>query len=238
MSIAEEQAPSYQDLATTMRRLSELRGDWSGYPMPIDGLKLQVSRGFPYQGMNGFSFSDEPDQDIEEADSQIVNSWLCVSRGFRVMLYFNAEHRIRHVVIPAATPGERLTYAINTLGASRAWNVNAELTAMLRLRELVTPVAFNYYILTGGFLESSTRSTITYWFRKNRPTVALKSRDHGVCISAILCLHPLGYYQESYAGVMVPSDDVIAHLLLMRADEHKFWSKANQHCSWSENCGL
>jgi len=28
---------------------------------------------------------------------------------------------------------------------------------------------------------------------------------------------------------MVPTDDVIAHLMLMRADEHGFWKRANQH---------
>lgn len=28
---------------------------------------------------------------------------------------------------------------------------------------------------------------------------------------------------------MVPTDDIIAHLIMMRGDERSYWSKANQH---------
>ena len=44
-----------------------------------------------------------------------------------------------------------------------------------------------------------------------------------------LCLHPIGYYGDTWAGVMCPTDEVIAHLLMMRGSEEKFWANANQH---------
>lgn len=57
-------------------------------------------------------------------------------------------------------------------------------------------------------------------------------------ILACLCLHPLGYYRGSWSGAMVPTDDVIAHLLMVRGDEHDFWRKANQHRPDAPEAGL
>jgi hypothetical protein len=55
---------------------------------------------------------------------------------------------------------------------------------------------------------------------------------------AALCLHPIGYYEDSWAGVMAPTDDVVAHLMLCRGDEHMFWRRANQHASWEQQAGI
>lgn len=57
-------------------------------------------------------------------------------------------------------------------------------------------------------------------------------------ILAALCLHPIGFYQGTWAGSMVPTDEVIAHLLLMRGDEPLYWRRANQHPAWSPLAGL
>ena len=56
-------------------------------------------------------------------------------------------------------------------------------------------------------------------------------REHGeqMRILACLCLHPIAYYADSWAGAMCPTDDVIAHLMLMRGDEPMFWRRSNQH---------
>jgi hypothetical protein len=37
---------------------------------------------------------------------------------------------------------------------------------------------------------------------------------------------------------MTPTDDVIAHLLLMRGDEAEYWGQANQHRPESPEAGL
>ena len=45
---------------------------------------------------------------------------------------------------------------------------------------------------------------------------------------AALCLHSHSYYADSFVGSLPPSDDVIAHLLLIRSDEHELWKRSNQ----------
>jgi hypothetical protein len=105
------------------------------------------------------------------------------------------------------------------------------------------------YTCTGQFLETSKRSGLTYLFRRLRPTVVLTgqgaSSDQftgevtpGMRILTCLCLHPIAYYANSYCGAMVPTDDVIAHLLYMRADEHLYWRRANHHTAGSVLAGL
>jgi hypothetical protein len=46
---------------------------------------------------------------------------------------------------------------------------------------------------------------------------------------AALCLHPLAYYTDTWAGSQPPSHEVMAHLMLIRCDEHAFWKKSGQH---------
>ncbi len=114
-----------------------------------------------------------------------------------------------------------------------AWTVKAEERALGVLRDLVTERQFRTYFTTGAFIETSKRSRARYVFRKCRPTVVLlpsgPDPDEGLRPTCTLCLHPLAYYQDTFAGGMTPTDDVVAHLMLMRADEHRFWRMANQH---------
>jgi|GEM_PF-4166381 hypothetical protein len=70
---------------------------------------------------------------------------------------------------------------------------------------------------------------MTCLFRKGRPTIALRQDEEVNYALCALCLHPIGYYGDTWAGVMCPTDEVIAHLLLMRGSEEKFWANANQH---------
>lgn len=44
-------------------------------------------------------------------------------------------------------------------------------------------------------------------------------------------------YNEE-AGAMCPTDDVIAHLSLMRGDEKMFWRRCNQHPAYRPEAGL
>jgi len=105
---------------------------------------------------------------------------------------------------------------------------------MLRHRQ------FKQYLLTGSFLETSERSGVTYVFRKLRPTLALSARssDGTMKILCGLCMHPIGYYDGTWAGAMCPTDDVVAHLALMRGDEKMFWRRCNQHPSYQPACGI
>ena len=135
-------------------------------------------------------------------------------------------------------PFNRLTYDISTLGASVAWSLTAEQKACEKLAQLIKPNAWKAYMLTGTFLETSERSRVTYMFRRLKPTVAMSGSTGEMRVLCALCLHPIGYYAGSWAGCMVPTDDVIAHLLLMRGDEHMFWKRSNQHPAHRKESGL
>jgi hypothetical protein len=51
-------------------------------------------------------------------------------------------------------------------------------------------------------------------------------------------MHPIAYYHGSWAGAMCPTDDVIAHLSLMRGDEAMFWKRSTQHPAYRPEAGL
>lgn len=245
---------TWELVSERMAALAEQRGDWAGYPLPVDELRLRVSRGFPYQDANGMRCEDEATTAREEAQdreyeelariecgegAKIVNEWICWSRGWRVIIVHAPGRGAKHFHAPVETPMRRLILALNTMGASRVWRLEAEIAALQRLRDVVSDAAYGYYITVGAFLETSKRSGVVYWFRRGRPTIAMRAASNGdMRIIAVLCLHPLGYYEQSFAGSMVPTDDVMAHLLLMRADEPKFWAKANHHSVWEAEAGI
>lgn len=130
---------------------------------------------------------------------------------------------------------------LSTMGASVAWGLEQEQRALALLGTMIRHHAMKHYVLTGMFLERSPRSGVTYIFRRLKPTVAIApTRDElEPCrILASLCMHPIAYYAGSWAGAMCPTDDVIAHLTLMRGDEHRFWKVCSQHPPYRPEAGL
>ena len=111
---------------------------------------------------------------------------------------------------------------------------DAELRAMISLKNRINDNQWDSYLLGGAFPEKSKRSGVTYIFRKGLPTLAIKCQpqleggEKHIFLAA-LCSHPLGWYQGTHVGCYPPSDEVLANLLSVRADEHKFWARANQH---------
>jgi hypothetical protein len=109
---------------------------------------------------------------------------------------------------------------------------------------MISEHQWRMYELTGSFVEYSKRSRLYYIFRKGRPTIVMTERvkegwkSDRLHMLAVLCLHPIGYYAGTWAGCMTPTDDVIAHLLLMRGDEAEYWGQANQHRPESPEAGL
>lgn len=219
----------WDHIRKAMIGLAADRSEWAGYPLPIHHQKLVVEPTHPLaSGLNGFSLAADEEKIEREDGLEVVNAWID-RRGWTIFVVRTREGRIEQRVWPRNPDACRLTYVLDTLGASQAWSAAAEMTAMATLKTLVTKTAFRYYILTGSFLETSPRSKVTYLFRKGRPTVAMSFGTGYMKALCALCLHPIGYYENTFAGSMVPTDDVIAHLQFMRADEAKFWAKANQH---------
>lgn len=210
-----------------------MREDWAGIPMPIAGQKLVIEPTYPKA-----KELSEIGQELEEPipdDVKFRNSFW--SKRLRAEIYIWEEGgRIWSAPIRQS----RAELELNTLDASRAWGIEQEAKAIQLLATLLPHHKFKQYMLTGMFLESSARSGVAYLFRKLRPTLAIKA-PHGsesVRVLCALCMHPIAYYGDSWAGAMTPTDDVVAHLMLMRADEAAFWKRCNQHPADRPQAGL
>ena len=241
--MGEEAKPKLgEDLLTyaqISRRLAETsmdRQDWSGLPVPVAGLTLVLEPRYKHQGLSEFRWKECYDEDgvrhaIEEeqpstaAEFTRVNSWWNPRGQLTVVVVHDRQGRAR----VRFELEDRLTFTLRTLEASTVWPVAAEAKAQNKLASLIPKESFEAYVLTGHFVESSRRSRLTYLFRKGRPTIVLREFDEAVAALCALCLHPIGYYGNTWAGVMCPTDEVIAHLLMMRGSEEKLWANANQH---------
>ena len=126
-------------------------------------------------------------------------------------------------------PVERLYLTIQGLGDRKALLAEAELRALPRLLASLSAIQAEQYILSGCFLERSERSGVCYLFRRGLPVVALRVTETSCTVLCALCSHALGYFEDSPAGLMPPSDDVLTLLLMMRADETYLWRKCVQH---------
>lgn len=230
-----EKFDNFAGLRNGLRDLAATReGHWAGIPMPLDDQKLILSPKYPHAaGLMAMGAAEpEPAPD----DFHVRNKFYSHARRCDVLV-FEEKGKINWGLLPAC---HHFAFDLQTLGCSYAWGLEQEHNAILLLGELIAHHQLKQYLLTGMFLEKSKRSGITYVFRKLRPTVALgldKEKDTHT-ILCCLCLHTLGYYQGSWAGAMCPTDDVISHLLLMRADEHMFWKSSNQHEAHRPEAGL
>lgn len=201
--------------------------------MPLEGEKLVLSPRYPNAAT--FPVGGEPDEPLPE-NVKVRGKFYSHANRIDVVIYEESDGKITWGWLPAF---HHLLFDLHTMGCSYAWGLEQEHRALLLLGEHVTHTQLKQYLLTGMFMETSKRSGIRYIFRKLRPTIALSSRDdENMRILCTLCLHPLGYYEGSWAGAMCPTDDVIAHLMLMRADEHMFWKSSNQHSPHRPEAGL
>lgn len=202
--------------------------------MPLDGERLAIEPRYPFAKALG---SIGKKEDVEPVDYKVRSSFWSAWRRCHIVIFEEADGRITHGAIPSV---HGLGKQLRTLSCSDAWGIEQEATALETLETLVSERAFRQYLLTGSFIETSKRSNIAYMFRKLRPTVAIRS-DHATektSIMCCLCMHPIAHYEESWAGAMCPTDDVIAHLMLMRGDESMYWKRATQHPAYRPEAGL
>jgi hypothetical protein len=198
--------------------------------MPLDGERLVIEPRYPFAA--GLMKANRPH---ETDGARVRNRWWSDVKRCTVVVIEEADGHITWGLVPGI---HHLDHDLRTLGCSDAWGIEQESKALELLGSLVDHRKFKQYLLTGTFLERSKRSGITYMFRRLKPTVAIVAHGNATRILCTLCLHPVGYYEGSWAGALCASDDVIAHLQLMRADEHLYWRRANQHPSWVPQSGL
>lgn len=203
--------------------------------MPIEGERLVVAPQFPFaEALNAVGRKEPEDDD----GWRIRNSWWSLQRHGEILVL---EHEPTGRITWGLLPGfHHIKHDLSTLGCSDVWGIEQEGKAVDLLGTILRHRAFKQYLLTGMFLEKSERSGVTYIFRRLKPTVAIKPTRDGsdMRVLAALCQHPIAYYAGSWAGAMCPTDDVIAHLTMMRGDEHLFWKRCTQHPAWRPEAGL
>lgn len=220
-----EHLDGFSDLRNGLRRVADANHDWAGIPMPISGQRLVIEPHFP-KAAELRAITEPPEEALPD-DVAFINRWW--SPRLRAEVYVWSEGgRILHAVLPT----HPLSLILGALGCSQAWGIEQEAKATQLLGTLVRHHQFKQYMLTGMFLETSKRSGLSYLFRRLRPTVVIDARDKSEARSRILCclcMHPIAYYRDTFAGAMTPTDDVVAHLMMMRGDEHMFWKRSSQH---------
>lgn len=234
-------------LRNGMRRIAHATNEWAGIPMPLDSHDLVIEPTYPRaEALMGVLRAPPPTQDGAPTTDYVKlrNSFWSFRYKCWAFIYEEAG-KIKYGLAPTGNQCDKL---IMTLGASDAWGIEQEKNAIDTLGTLLRHRQFKQYLLTGMFMERSARSGVHYLFRRLRPTVAMtthgrrglkeKDKDDVMRVLCSLCLHPIGYYAGTWAGSMTPTDDVIAHLMLMRGDEHLFWRRANQHAAWDPNAGI
>jgi len=150
-------------------------------------------------------------------------------------VYWGRVVKVRHEVIEfISLETERFNILINSFSTrTQSAFASAEKVAIQKLKTMISPGKFEQYVLTDMFIEKG-KSGVDYVLRKNRPTIAVGKVD----VLCALCLHPAGYYAGTWTGALCPTDEVIAHLLYIRGDEHSFWKKANHIPIKETNSGV
>lgn len=231
-----ERLDGFAFLRNKLREISKDRGDWAGIPMPLADERLIVEPRYP----NAQALMAMGRTDVGEDGGQgltLINQWYSTRRRADVLLIRTADGRIDWGFEPGV---HSLPYALSTLNCAEAWGIEQESNAVNLLGTLVSHRQFKQYMLTGMFMERSPRSGVHYLFRRLRPTVAIAADQvkNTTRILCALCMHPIAYYSRSWAGAMCPTDDLVAHLMMMRGDEAMFWRRSTQHPAWRPEAGL
>lgn len=222
------------DVRNRLRALARVAGEWAGIPLPLEGEDLIVEP--KYRAAAALtSKSAHPDTRPPEEQERIRNQFYCAQKRANVIVWNEPDGRIEwglefHV--------NHFDIDLQTMGVSAAWGIEQEANAVQTLAELLPHHAFKKYMLTGMFVERSKRSGVYYFFRRLKPTIAASAATGSMKILAALCMHPIAYYRNTWSGAMCPTDDVIAHLMLMRGDERLYWRRCNQHPAWRREAGL
>lgn len=214
----------WQDLTKLFSLGAHQEGEWAGAVLPLHEVPVVLEPNHPkYKQLNGMA---------------IVDGEIKENVRYERSLMYREEQRFLRLATPDDIAEEKLEKLIHTLAPCSYWTISAESNAIQKLASMVSAHRFKCYLCTGMFLETSERSGVSYLFRRCKPTIAFRHAEERLHLLACLCLHPLAYYFGTFAGGMVPTDDVIAHLTMMRGDERRYWSRANQHNASSIHAGL
>lgn len=229
-----ERHDNFAPFRNKIREVAQAQGEWAGIPMPLDDAPLVIEPRYP-RAAELMAIGRKPEPE-DRGDLKVRNTFWSSYYRSEIVVIEKPNGHVTYGLIPCAN---HMDMVLTTLGCSDAWGIEQESRALQLLGTLLRHRQFKQYLLTGTFLESSERSGVTYMFRKLRPTIALrKTPKNRIEIMCALCAHAVGYYQGSWAGATCPTDEVVGHLMLMRADEPMFWRLANQHPGYRPEAGI
>jgi len=224
----------FSTLRDRLQMVAAERDEWAGFPMPLEGERLIIEPSYPYAEAMSAINAEKPNP--EDTGWRVRNTFWSTRHRCDVVVMQEADGSISRAYLHRRS----LDLEMRTMACSEAWGIEQEQRALQLLGTMLNHLMFKRYLLTGMFMETSKRSGVTYIFRRLRPTVALRANlGKGVVkILCALCQHPVGLYADSFAGAMCGTDDVIAHLALMRGDEKMFWKRSSQHAPSRPEAGL
>jgi hypothetical protein len=235
-----EKVDKWAEMRQSLKAIAKEASVWAGFPMPLQGASMNVHPKYPAAAILAEHVKDPEAATEEPADIdgwKVRNEFWIRGHTIKVGLLERPDGKV--VAAYSNRAGARLHMEMETMVCSVAWGIEQEANALQLLAELLPHAQFKRYLLTGMFTEQSARSGVFYIFRKLRPTLALKAQaDNTVKALAALCMHPIAHYSGTWAGGMCPSDDVVAHLTMMRGDEKFYWRKCNQHPISAPEAGL
>lgn len=232
-----EEHDSFAYLRNGLAEIAQERGNWAGIPMPLDDERLIIEPTYPKaKELSEIGVEEELPVSSRFEGLNCRNHFHCIRRRFTVYVFDTDDGKVTFGLTPDSV--NHLDLDLRTMGCSVAWGIEQERKALDLLATLLPHNQMKNYLLTGSFLEKSRRSGIYYFFRRLKPTAAIAVHKDSLRTLCTLCLHPIAHYASSWAGAMCPTDDVIAHLMMMRGDEAMFWRRANQHAPWTAEAGL
>jgi hypothetical protein len=247
-----DKASTWEGFRAVIQQLATGLDEYAGVPTPIGDINTIVHPSFGFSKFFSNQAEDKAKKDPEylenaeyESKCQIINEFWSWRYRTKVMIFRDPNGKLDWV--KSTRFGNQASMLLNTMSViGSAWDLEQETKALEILYEKITDHQFKTYIMSGCFAEQSKVSGVNYFFRRLRPTIAVTTKGGGFKdmskrtprILCTLCLHPIGYYEDSWSGALCPTDDVLAHLMLMRADEKLYWKRANQHPSYLPQSGI
>lgn len=227
---------------------AELQREWADLAFEQLVLLLEeVKTRHPHYVFQGMTAAQQkirsapPDPRIQGTSVTLLRNTK-LGRNGRGVLKVTIPGYVFRFPILSPDPATLLLYTVEWTAEDeeRKQMAQAERRAQEKLRECIAPSQWDDYFVNSAFAEQSLRSQLTYLFRRGFPTLVFRQGPppRGLSFLVGLCLHIHGHAQYSWRGELCPTDDVIAHLLLMRTDERRFWAKANHHTLDSPGLGI
>ena len=137
--------------------------------MPLEGVDLVLEPRYPHAQL--FPKKEKPKPEEYDANCKLRNSFYATSKRRSCLVWSEPSGRIEWGLEGTI---HHFTIDMETMGASVAWGIEQEASALQTLAELLPHHAFKKYLLTGMFVEQSKRSNVYYFFRRLKPYLPIR----------------------------------------------------------------